>query len=533
VPRRNNAELHQETGMFVRLLDCVTVDHNPLLVGLAVIVALFSGFTFFRVLGHTRLQAQNTQIGWSLMAALVAGGGIWATHFIAMLGFRPGPAVSYDVGLTLMSGLQAIVFACLATLLLLSRSAIAALAGALVLGVAIGTMHFTGMRALVFSGSFEWDPGLVTLSLSLGIIFAVASIFMDRRDPSLIQCLAAATLFGVAVCSLHFTAMEAAVFRTDPAQPAVNGNLSKILLALTIALVAGSIVVFSLVTVMFDRRARRATADAARTRSILESSQTGILLCHGETIVTANKMFCQLAGLKGSIEGRLVSDFLNLPVPGHPKARLCDQEARLKTENGVSIDVAVCATPVQHDGAPRYLIELRDISDQKRSQGQILHLANHDALTGLPNRRLLNTELHGEAATSQEFALLWIDLDHFKKVNDEHDHAIGDALLCEVTRRLRLALEERHLLARIGGDEFVVLFRSSPGRHDPAKAAENLVHAMAHPFVVEGRQIQVGASIGLARYPADAASAEDLMRKADAALYDAKRSGRSRWRQAA
>ena len=519
--------------MFVRLLDCVTVDHNPSLVVLAVLVALFSGFTFFRILGHTRLQAQNTQIGWSLMAALVAGGGIWATHFIAMLGFRPGLSVSYDIGLTLMSGLQAIVFACLATLLLLSRSAIAAVAGAFVLGAAIGIMHFTGMRALVFSGNLNWDPSLVALSLSLGIVFTVASIVMDRRGPSFIQCLAAATLFGVAVCSLHFTAMDAAIFAVDPAQPVVNGNLSKLLLALAIALVTISIVVLSLVTVMLDRRARRATADAVRTRSILESTQTGILLCHGDTIISANKMFCQLAGVEGPIENRLVSDFLDLPVPGHPKARLRDEEARLRTESGLSIDVAVSATPVQHDGAPRNLIELRDVSDQKRRHGQILHLANHDALTGLPNRRLLNTELHGEAATSQEFALLWIDLDHFKKVNDEHGHAIGDALLCEVTRRLRLALEERHLLARIGGDEFVVLFRSSPGHHDPAKAAEDLVHAMAHPFVVEGRKLQVGASIGLARYPADAASAEDLMRKADAALYDAKRSGRSRWRQAA
>ena len=74
--------------MFVRIFDCVTADHNPSLVVLATIVALFSGFTFFRVLGHARLQTDNAQVGWSLMAALVAGGGIWATHFIGMLGFR-------------------------------------------------------------------------------------------------------------------------------------------------------------------------------------------------------------------------------------------------------------------------------------------------------------------------------------------------------------------------------------------------------------------------------------------------------------
>jgi diguanylate cyclase (GGDEF)-like protein len=432
-----------------------------------------------------------------------------------------------------MSAVQAVVFSCLATLLLLSRSAVSALAGALVLGAAIGIMHFTGMRALVFAGSFEWDPSLVVLSLTLGSVFAIASVFMERSGPSLIRCLGAATLFGAAVCTLHFTAMEAAVLTVDPAQPAASGNLPKLFLGLSIAFVVSAIVVFSLITVMFDRRARRATADAERIRSILESTQIGMLLCHGETIISANKMFSQMVSLEGSAEGRLVSDFLDLPVPGHPKARLHNMEARLRTAGGHSIDVAINAAPIRNGGASRYLVELRDISDQKRNEGQILHLANHDALTGLPNRRLLNTELHREAQASREFALLWIDLDHFKRVNDEHGHAVGDALLCEVTRRLRLALEERHLLARIGGDEFVVLFRSSQDPHEPEAAAETLVNAMAYPFLVEGMKLQLGASIGLARYPADAASAEDLMRKADAALYDAKRSGRSRWRHAA
>jgi diguanylate cyclase len=519
--------------MFIRILDCVTVDHNPSLVILAAVVALFSGFTFFRVLGHARLHDDRAQVGWSLMAAFVAGGGIWATHFIAMLGFQPGTDISYDVGLTLMSAVQPMVFACLATLLLLSKSPIAALAGALVLGAAIGVMHFTGMRALVFSGTVEWNPALVAVSLALGSLLSIASIFIERSGASLIQSLAAATLFGAAICALHFTAMEAAVLKADPSHTTANGNLSELLLGLSVAFVVISIVIFSLVTVRLDRRARRATADADKIRSILESSQIGMLVCQGDTILSANKTFCELADLEGSAVGRLVSDFLDLPVPGHPKARLYDLEARLKTASGASMDVAVSAASVQSDGAARYLIELRDISDQKRVQGQILHLANHDALTGLPNRRLLNAELHKEAAASGKFALLWIDLDHFKKVNDEHGHAIGDALLREVTRRMRLALEERHLLARIGGDEFVVLFRTSAGLHDPAKAADNLVNAMAYPFIVEGRKLQVGASIGLARYPEDAASAEDLMRKADAALSDAKNSGRSRWRDAA
>jgi diguanylate cyclase len=519
--------------MFIRMLDCLTVDHSPSLVALSVAVALFSGFTFFRVLGHARARDGGAQVGWSLMAAFVAGGGIWATHFIAMLGFRPITVISYDISLTLMSALQAMTFAALATLLLLSRSPIAALAGALVLGAAIGIMHFTGMRALVFSGTLEWDPTLVALSLAMGSVLAVASIFVERGGATLIKSLAAAILFGAAVCALHFTAMQAAVLKADPSQPA-SGNLSGFLLGLAVAFVAGAIVIFSLVTVMLDRRAHKAAADARRIRSILESTRIGILVCHGDTIVSANRTFCQLADVDGAvIEGRKLCEFLDLPVLDHRQPRMHDVETELLTDNGVSVDVAVSTALVRTDGTFSHLIEVRDISDQKRARREMQHLANHDALTGLPNRRLLNAELKNEAALERPFALLWIDLDRFKEVNDTHGHAIGDALLRQVALRFLSVLDNRHLLARVGGDEFVVLFRPQPGLHDPARAAADLVEAMADCFTIEGKMLQVGVSIGLACYPGDAASAEDLMRKADAALYHAKKTGRSRWYQAA
>ncbi|MDB5555752.1 MAG: hypothetical protein JWL86_5736, partial [Rhizobium sp.] len=447
--------------------------------------------------------------------------------------FQPATDVGYDVALTLISALQAMTFAALATLLLLSKSPIAALAGALVLGAAIGVMHFTGMRALVFSGTLEWDPTLVALSLAMGSVLAVASIFAERGGPSLIQGLAATVLFGAAICVLHFTAMEAAVLRVDPSHVATSGNLSGFLLGLSVAVVAGAIVIFSLATVMFDRRAHSATADARRIRSIFESTQIGILVCQGDTIVSANKTFCQLAKTDGpDIEGRKLSEFLDLPVLDHRKP-LHDVETELLTDNSLSVDVAVSTASFPTDGMLAHLIEVRDIRDQKRAQRAMLHLANHDALTGLPNRRLLNAELKNEAAVERAFALLWIDLDRFKQVNDTHGHAIGDALLRDVALRFRSVLDNRHLLARVGGDEFVVLFRPQPGLHDPAQAAESLVNAMTQPFAIESKMLQVGVSIGLACYPGDAESAEDLMRKADAALYHAKKTGRSRWHQAA
>jgi diguanylate cyclase (GGDEF)-like protein len=165
------------------------------------------------------------------------------------------------------------------------------------------------------------------------------------------------------------------------------------------------------------------------------------------------------------------------------------------------------------------------------------YLANHDALTGLPNLRLLRAELQRaiEVATGShgEFGLLWLDIDHFKNVNDTYGHAVGDALLCSVAARFRSVLREQHLLARIGGDEFVVLCRPIQTCGDPKAVALRLLAAMAEPVLIEDKRFNVGLSIGLAVYPHDADSLDMLMHKADAALYEVKKTGRGRWSRAA
>ena len=517
--------------MFIRVLDCISTDHNPTLVILAIVVALFSGFALFTILDHARARSGRMKIVWVFVAAFAAGGGIWSTHFIAMLGFQPAAFVSYDVGLTAMSAFFAIAFAATATPLLLSPSLVNALAGGLLLSAAIGIMHFIGMRALLFAGTFEWHLPLVALSICAGSSLVIAATFAGRRRASVGSRLAAGTLFGAAICILHFTAMSAALLRADPSLRVADGNLSEFLLGLSIAVVTTLIVIFSLVTILFDRRAHDATADAQQMRCILEAAQIGILICQDDEVISANKAFERLVGCEGSsIEGRAVADFFELPAGANRHApRLYETEGQLKATNGVRVDVALNTTPILSGGTLRHLVEVRDIGDHKRARERLDHLVNHDELTGLPNRRLLHAELKKEALSNQEFGLLWIDLDRFKEVNDTHGHAIGDALLHAVAQRFRSVLDERHLLARVGGDEFVVLFKHASRQSDPASAAESLLEAMVNPIVVGGQTLEVGISIGLARYPHDAKSTDALMRRADLALYEAKKTGRSRY----
>jgi diguanylate cyclase (GGDEF)-like protein/PAS domain S-box-containing protein len=177
---------------------------------------------------------------------------------------------------------------------------------------------------------------------------------------------------------------------------------------------------------------------------------------------------------------------------------------------------------------------IRDISERRRGEEQLAHMAYHDPLTGLPNRILIEQQLDLGLArarrTEVAVALMFVDLDDFKEVNDRLGHAAGDQLLAAVATRLRSALRDSDVLARHGGDEFLVLL--SDLEDDPAPAAESvaakLFEALREPFVVGGAELRTGASIGVSVYPDDASDTEALLRHADAAMYQAKAAGGGR-----
>lgn len=164
---------------------------------------------------------------------------------------------------------------------------------------------------------------------------------------------------------------------------------------------------------------------------------------------------------------------------------------------------------------------------------RIEQLAFTDSLTGLPNRVLFNDRIATALATAKRyergFAVMYVDLDNFKAINDTYGHAVGDAALVEASKRLRAALRESDTIARFGGDEFVILQPIVDGPADAADLARKLNLALQPPVTIEGVAHSVRASIGIALYPFDATTIDDLMKRADNALYGAKREGRNRW----
>ena len=200
---------------------------------------------------------------------------------------------------------------------------------------------------------------------------------------------------------------------------------------------------------------------------------------------------------------------------------------------------------ILNQGSPRfdtqgqflgYVGYCMDVTEAKRAEAEIERLAYHDALTGLPNRDLFIDRLSQALAVAQRNrrcgAVLFVDLDQFKRINDVHGHAMGDAVLKKVARRLEYYLREEDTVARLGGDEFVILLPDLAASLDDAGSlvmavAEKIRSALEHPIVIDNQEYITGASIGITLFPKDSESSEDLMREADTAMYRAKELGRN------
>ena len=191
--------------------------------------------------------------------------------------------------------------------------------------------------------------------------------------------------------------------------------------------------------------------------------------------------------------------------------------------------LSVNYAPIADDG---WLVTLEDVAEQQVAKARMTHMAHHDALTGLPNRTLFHERL-AKAVTHSRWgercAVLYLDLDHFKSVNDTLGHPIGDALLRAVTQRLRMEVRETDIVARLGGDEFAVVQPGIGKPHDATALAQRLIETLSLPYEIDGHRVQIGTSIGIAVVPDDGVDPDQILKNADMALYRAKSDGRSRY----
>jgi|GEM_PF-2060800 len=212
--------------------------------------------------------------------------------------------------------------------------------------------------------------------------------------------------------------------------------------------------------------------------------------------------------------------------------RAFETTGRRLDDSRFPLEVAISRTEL--DGQNYYVASLRDLTRQKEAQAVILHQATHDPLTGLPNRALFNERLdqileHAKR-TNEVVAVAFLDLDRFKAINDSLGHAMGDALLTQLGERLRRAVRAEDTVARMGGDEFIMILRGLRRPHDASVPARKIMASLEKPMQLEGHELRVTASLGISLFPIDAEDRDTLLQHADMALYWAKSQGRNAYR---
>jgi diguanylate cyclase (GGDEF)-like protein len=207
-------------------------------------------------------------------------------------------------------------------------------------------------------------------------------------------------------------------------------------------------------------------------------------------------------------------------------------EEILRVPAGFDIPVLISISAIGEKTVDNYVIVISDLSEQKKVENKLKHLASFDSLTHLANRTLIRDRIEQAITHAKEdaVALMFVDLDRFKQVNDIHGHAIGDQLLVEVAKRMNNIVGEAHSVGRQGGDEFIILLEQMSKPEDVSRYAQQLIDKLSQPYIFGNQSIHMSSSIGIAFYPYDSANGEELMQNADMAMLHAKDRGRNCYR---
>lgn len=304
---------------------------------------------------------------------------------------------------------------------------------------------------------------------------------------------------------------------------------------------------FSIIHDVTERH--RLEASQRLAQSVFDTASEAIIVSDAKNhIVAVNPAFSRITGyLSAEVLGKTPA----LLASGlHDQAFYRDMWHRLlqddhwegeirnrRKDGQIYVEWLKIALVRDEEGNPQQFVAMfSDVTEKKRQEEEVWHQANFDGLTALPNRRLLDDRLDralAQAARRQTvLAVLYLDLDRFKPVNDVYGHGAGDDLLRQVAQRLRNALRDEDTVARVGGDEFVAVLPDIANADAAVHAAEKVIAALSAPYRIWESHVEISCSVGIALYPRDAQDAIALVEKADGALYRAKQAGRSRWTMA-
>jgi diguanylate cyclase (GGDEF)-like protein/PAS domain S-box-containing protein len=531
-----------------KVLTCLGFEHDWKLVVLAGIVCFLASAVALSLFQRAKASQGRSRLTWMALQAAVSGCGIWATHFIAILAYDPGIGAGYSILVTVLSLVFAILITGLGFSVALSgpQRSRAAIGGAIV-GLGVAAMHYTGMTALELPARIAWDVPTIVASVVIGSVLGALALLVALGRETYWRGALATVLFTLAIVSHHFTAMGAVTLIPDPTLASDGLEISPTTLSFLVAGAAFIILGVALMAASMDRRAKRALGrQKVLLDAALENMSQGLCMFDADgRILLYNEHYLRMMGRSDiELEGRLLREVLHeLKASdrwdGDPDEFVANMIAEARegrsTTNVVEQagrSIRIVHQPMQGGGG--WVATFEDITEWQRAQAQITHMARHDALTNLPNRTLFREQLEQAlrlAKRGDQLAVLCLDLDHFKDINDSLGHPIGDALLMEVGRRLSDCVGEDDTVARLGGDEFAVVQLCGTEQANPAvRLASRIVEAIAEPYHIGGHQLVIGVSVGISLAPDDGRNPDELLKKADLALYRAKADGRGTYR---
>jgi len=532
------------------------------LVLLSLLLAALGAYTALTLADPIAVTRGRARARWLGGGATALGLGIWGQHVVAMLAYRLPVPIGYDGGVVAVSFVGTLAAAAAGLFLVRYHQPLGAvplLGASALVGIAIVSLHYTAMAAVRVAALPMDTPPLLALAVVIAVALsgvALGLAFHPRAaaavPPARLRRPAAALALAGAIGGMHFTAMAAVryvgVLSVSGVPPAVAAT--HVALAVAAGLAALTILALLALGAALGRghAAHLAWLEALRRseeryRAIVQHAPDLVAVVAADGLARyASPSHHRLLGYPApEVEGTDLFDLV------HPEDRaplraalgaaglrpdLAPEDApaaafRLRHADGSWRTVDARVTNRLDDPAVRgFVLVGRDITVRAEMEAALQHQAMHDALTGLPNRALLHDRLGQALLVARRegtpLALLLLDLDRFKEVNDTFGHHVGDALLVEVAARVHGVLRASDTVARLGGDEFAALLPGDDAA-GAGRAASSILAALDAPTTVEDHALQLAGSIGIALYPAHGADAATLLRQADIAMYVAKR----------
>nr|WP_238243204.1 EAL domain-containing protein [Methylobacterium iners] len=511
----------------LRVTDALPTEHDPYALAAALVLCLLASLTTLGLLSHAR---RTGSTAWLVAAAIVCGFGIWATHLTGLQAFRSDLPNGFAALPTLVALTTAIALAGLGLLIALAPRRGASWLGGAVLGGGIALAHSAGMAGFEIPGRLDRNLLVTCGAVALALILAAAAVRVAVGGRGWRRGLLAILLLAGAIAGYHLAAMSAVTAVADSLVGLSSTARVTRWVVVAVTGVGFAILLLTAAALLVDKIDRyRSALDGERMRGLVNAVAEGLLLCRGTTIVTANPSFAALAGEAAEdLAGLPLDRFLSeeavrdtlLGAPGQPI------ETVLRRGDGEGVAVELILQPIEFRGATHNAIAVRDLRERKKAEEDIRFLAQHDALTGLPNRASFMQGLEAAiagAAPGERVAVICLGLDRFKKTNDLFGQASGDAVLQGVARCVAGALDEGQSLARLGGDEFGIVVAGIADLAGAVRVAEAILRSLGGAGTASGPL--VAASIGIALWPDPATDAAALLGDATTALDRAKAEG--------